>query len=412
MCGMKISNCGPSFPNFPSFGGRNFGASFPSFGGSCGTTVSRAPAQQQQTYGDILRNVYDIGKNGALTTKQTGSPSRPTTTSKDCTPPQPQTPTPPKDCTPAKPDTPTPPKDCAPAKPDTPTPPKDCAPAPKDCGRGGSRSEGNRESSQSNDSNRSKRGERSDRGDRSNGNSNAELRRLVSQLSNQVRSLEQRLDSSSADSNRGTDRGRQSHRNEDSGRTDRSHPTKGANDGVDQSCTKSNGNDRDLGWDVVGANGVATISLGNRYEIAINEQNASWTLKDKDCGTETKVSGDPHVDVGNNGSTDFDFKKDATFQLEDGTKISVGTTQWENTDAYVSSTLTITNGNNAIKVTGLGDKADGADNLWIVESKDGRELDQQTNDGAFTAVKAGAGWKVDGQDVTQALINAKEAAAA
>ncbi|MDD2867970.1 DUF1521 domain-containing protein [Neomegalonema sp.] len=155
--------------------------------------------------------------------------------------------------------------------------------------------------------------------------------------------------------------------------------------------------------------GKGTINLGDRYSIALNEQNSVWTLTDNKYDAQTRVWGDPHVDVGNDGKTDFDFKKDSTFRLEDGTKISVGTVPFGNGDQTMSSTLAITRGRNAIAVTGLGDKYDGANNLQIQQSRTaGRWLDSVTPDGAFTAQQAGRGWTIDGKPVSQQLVNHKE----
>ena len=134
-----------------------------------------------------------------------------------------------------------------------------------------------------------------------------------------------------------------------------------------------------------------------------------WTLTDHKDHSSTRIWGDPHVDIGNDGKNDFDFKKDATFQLEDGTKITVNTVPFGNTGQTMSSTLTITNGHNAIVVTGLGDRYDGANNLKITQSYNGVVLDKTTDDGSFTLQEAGKGWTLDGQAVTQALVNKKEA---
>ncbi len=66
--------------------------------------------------------------------------------------------------------------------------------------------------------------------------------------------------------------------------------------------------------------GKAVVSLGERYSLTLEEKSSTWTLSDSRDNSQTRVWGDPHVDVGNDGKTDFDFKKNATFQLEDGTK--------------------------------------------------------------------------------------------
>ncbi|WP_284178527.1 DUF1521 domain-containing protein [Rhabdaerophilum sp. SD176] len=157
--------------------------------------------------------------------------------------------------------------------------------------------------------------------------------------------------------------------------------------------------------------GKAEIKLGDRYTIALDENGSRWILTDNCDQSQTRVWGDPHVDVGNDGKNDWDFKKDATFQLEDGTKITVGTTPWGNSGQTLSSSLTITNGDNAIQVSGLGWDSDGKNNLKVEQSYDGKALDAKTPDGAFTAQESGKGWTIDGKTADQATVNAKEAAA-
>lgn len=153
--------------------------------------------------------------------------------------------------------------------------------------------------------------------------------------------------------------------------------------------------------------GKAEINLGERYSIKLNEGNASWELTDKCNGNKTTVWGDPHVNT-NGGGANFDFKKNATFQLEDGTKITVNTTNQSSVGESFSSTLTITKGHQAIKVTGLGANKDGANNLNIQQSNNGYALDAQTHDGAFTAQQNGKGWTIDGQAANQGIVNAHE----
>ncbi|WP_454616461.1 DUF1521 domain-containing protein [Bradyrhizobium cenepequi] len=162
-------------------------------------------------------------------------------------------------------------------------------------------------------------------------------------------------------------------------------------------------------WTHETGDGKATIRLGDKYTITVDEKDASWTVRNNETGHVTRVHGDPHVDDDNDGKNDFDFKKDMTFQLEDGTKITVNTVPFGNGET-LSSKLTITNGNNAITVEGLGDDKDGANNLKVTQSNAGVALDQLTADGAQTIYERGQDWvNASGQKVSQALINAGEA---
>ncbi|WFU14795.1 DUF1521 domain-containing protein [Bradyrhizobium sp. CB3481] len=158
--------------------------------------------------------------------------------------------------------------------------------------------------------------------------------------------------------------------------------------------------------------GEATINLGDKYTITADEKDGTWAARNNETGHVTKIHGDPHVDANGDGKDDFDFKKGMTLQLDDGTKITVDTVDYGK-GKTISSKLTITNGDNAMVVEGLGDKKDGANNLKVTQSNAGRTLDQLTSDGAQTIYEQGQGW-VDrsGSQVNQASIDVNERAAA
>jgi len=99
--------------------------------------------------------------------------------------------------------------------------------------------------------------------------------------------------------------------------------------------------------------GKATIDLGN-YELLLNESHSQIQIINKQTGEVTNIWGDPHIDWNKDGRTDADFWTKTTFQLEDGTKITIGTEPWKgNEDMFVASEITITNGDRAIQVTGI-----------------------------------------------------------
>ena len=157
----------------------------------------------------------------------------------------------------------------------------------------------------------------------------------------------------------------------------------------------------------------ATVELGG-YRIELDETGSRWLLTNKSTGACTRIWGDPHVDVGNDGKNDFDFKEDMTFQLADGTKITVETVPWGTGGMTLSSQLTITDwcNRNAMVVSGLGWDSDGKANLQVVKHDgEGRVLDLGTDDGAFTLYEgAQAGWTIfDGRPATQVLVNQLEA---
>lgn len=157
--------------------------------------------------------------------------------------------------------------------------------------------------------------------------------------------------------------------------------------------------------------GKAEIQLGDKYTITAQEDGEAWTVKNNETGAVTRISGDPHVDVGNDGKNDWDFKKDMTFQLDDGTKITVGTVPADNGTTY-SSSLTITNGDKAMQVTGLAGDKDGKDNLKVVQSDEGgKAIDDFTLDG-FTISENGKNWAdASGQTISQTIVNEAEKAA-
>jgi Domain of Unknown Function (DUF1521)/Calx-beta domain len=157
---------------------------------------------------------------------------------------------------------------------------------------------------------------------------------------------------------------------------------------------------------------TATINLGN-YSIQLQEKLASWTLVNNETGQCTRIWGDPHVDIGNDGQIDFDFKENMSFQLTDGTKITVDTVEWEKSGQTLSSKLTITDwaGQNAMVVTGLGWYSDGVANLKVEEFEgQGQALDLGTSDGSMTLYEnAAGGWKIfDGRAATQVLVDQLE----
>jgi len=100
------------------------------------------------------------------------------------------------------------------------------------------------------------------------------------------------------------------------------------------------------------SDGKATIDLGN-YTLTLNEHNSEFVLTNKDSGERTRIWGDPHFE--HNGSRVGDFYGTTTLNLADGTKITINTTPWEagNNGMTLSSTLTITQGDRVMRVTGL-----------------------------------------------------------
>ena len=144
-----------------------------------------------------------------------------------------------------------------------------------------------------------------------------------------------------------------------------------------------------------------TISLDNGYRISLNEASSQLLLEKVDSNGKveraTRIWGDPHIDVGNNGKNNADFYKDTSLLLEDGTKITIGTRS-KGSKATYSDTLTITKGDKAIEVSGL---MSGADALSIGDvTMNGKELDAATNDGHIM-FETGDDWSVNGRAINE-----------
>lgn len=155
-----------------------------------------------------------------------------------------------------------------------------------------------------------------------------------------------------------------------------------------------------------GADGHASIDLGDGYTLQLNENNSEINIVNANSGETTRIWGDPHVEV--NGHHVFDFAGTTTFTLGNGTKITINTEQYAaNPDAYVASKLTITKGDQAIVVDGISQNTLG--DLSINMSNNGTLIDAMTRDGFVLEEKPNdTGWNsvLTGQTATQADLNA------
>lgn len=114
-----------------------------------------------------------------------------------------------------------------------------------------------------------------------------------------------------------------------------------------------------------------TVKVGDTGEINITN---------KQTGEAYKVWGDPHVDV--DGKHAFDFKGTTTFDLDDGTKITIDTTPWKGENgATIASKVTIVDGQSdyAVQVKGVDDNKTG--DLTFNETSKGWLMDAMVDDG-------------------------------
>ncbi|MFZ4532453.1 MAG: DUF1521 domain-containing protein [Alsobacter sp.] len=216
----------------------------------------------------------------------------------------------------------------------------------------------------------------------------------------------------------GTDETGGTDETDETGGTDETGET-GETGGTDETDGTGGTEDTASNWSFVAGDRSATIKLGDRYEISIDQNLATWHITDLCDGSKTCIWGDPHVVEGDGGS--WDFKTTSTFVLEDGTKITCNTVD-PNGQAVtaptngvsLSGTLTITNGKDAIVVENVaggitsinrwGNIADAK--LVVTQSRDGKAIDAAVADG--TVFKAGEGdsWLAGSTVVTSDLFNA------
>ena len=157
-------------------------------------------------------------------------------------------------------------------------------------------------------------------------------------------------------------------------------------------------------WSVEQKNGEATIKLGKDYTVNVKEDGSKISVTNNCTGQTTEISGDPHF----RGKNNFDFKDGMTLKLDNGAKLTIGTTPAGNGTTLATS-LTITQGDHAIQVSGIAQgNTDGA--LQVQQSFDGRSVDRHTADGAATLLETPGGWFYHGHLATQQDINQAEAA--
>ncbi|MGK6318115.1 DUF1521 domain-containing protein [Sphingomonas sp. DT-204] len=144
---------------------------------------------------------------------------------------------------------------------------------------------------------------------------------------------------------------------------------------------------------------TAKVDLGDGYRLEIDERNSEMVIVNENTGQSTKVWGDPHVDV--NGKRQFDFYGTTTFQLDNGTKITINTEPYaKNPNEYVASQVVVTKGENAVVIDGISQNQLG--DLSVGVSTNGYALDAAHRDG-FTVHEDAKGWQTElGSTVTQA----------
>ncbi len=130
------------------------------------------------------------------------------------------------------------------------------------------------------------------------------------------------------------------------------------------------------------------------FKIAAEGKDMAWTITTPE-GKKTRIWGDPHVHEGDGGK--WDFKKDMSFVLPDGTKIGVKTVPWgKNGEATVTGSIDIMNGNQRATIGNIDKNKDLSDTGI---QNDRWALDARTPDGDY-AVMGGNGddWFLNGKN--------------
>lgn len=96
------------------------------------------------------------------------------------------------------------------------------------------------------------------------------------------------------------------------------------------------------------------VTTPGGYKIEATSQ-FEWKITGPD-GKTTRVWGDPHVAEGDGGK--WDFKRNSTFVLGDGTRINVTTAPWQDGKMTVTSGLEIISGNDRVQISDI-DKGKG-----------------------------------------------------
>jgi hypothetical protein len=157
-------------------------------------------------------------------------------------------------------------------------------------------------------------------------------------------------------------------------------------------------------WTVTNkGDGREHIDLG-KYTLDLNESGSQWILTNKLTGAKTDISGDPHV-TDNGGTNRWDFKNNTTFQLDDGTQITVHTVPAGNGTTF-SSVLDISKGGHGMRVSGLAEgNRDGR--LRVTDGLNGYALAAR-NLGTQVLFENGQGWQTFDGFYVNAAVAARE----
>jgi len=139
---------------------------------------------------------------------------------------------------------------------------------------------------------------------------------------------------------------------------------------------------------------IYTDTRGVDYKVEIQEGGAKAKITNMETGNSFESWGDPHLNV--NGDHKADFMGNISFELKDGTKITLGTTDERTVNGMTLTdqvTITNTTGDNnfGAQVSNIGDKEKG--NLERTVTHDGGfVMDLKAYDGAVTFEREDGSW--------------------
>lgn len=135
-------------------------------------------------------------------------------------------------------------------------------------------------------------------------------------------------------------------------------------------------------WEICKEGDKTRVKLDGGYSLEFNEKHSEIFII-KPCGEKTRIWGDPHVDFKADGKNDFDFYGTTSFQLKDGTKITINTEPWKgNPGMTLANNVVVTKGEKSLIVDGLSQNKLG--DFTIEKGLNGRALDRAVWDGKLT----------------------------
>lgn len=151
----------------------------------------------------------------------------------------------------------------------------------------------------------------------------------------------------------------------------------------------------------------------DNYRITAGDDN-QVLIQNKNTGEQYRIWGDPHVEI--DGKHAFDFWGQTTFVLEDGTKVTIETTPWDEggNGATIASEVTITDGEYTTVINGVDTNTRGdlgfkeyhgtVATLKELAERDGNVVHENAEGSGFIAVDPDGSTR----GVDQAFINATD----